>query len=526
VCEGVDEARHEVRRQDEVGVEAADEVGRWFAERAAAGGERRGLARERPRAVVGEPEDPGMGEAGGGDRAATAVPSVDPSSTTTHWSGRRVCAATSVTSAGRCSASSRAGVTNAIVRTPPLIEVSLPGLSGDALGLAFLRTERRFHSSRTAAGIPTSTGTARVLLLSSRRVRRTPANSVLYEMEDALASVAQVEVVCIDDYHASGRLRLAERAQLGARVLTGKRWGATPVVPYPTTVRLTQDYDLLFGVFDSPWDVPLFETLQGWRDHCGRVACFVAEAWPGTFGRRLAYEPLGELDHVFWGNEAAARRFAELVPGPSSYVAPGVDAPLFAPADPDAPRPVDVVNIGRRVPRTHDALVQLAAARHWWYWFDPFAGGEAVEHGQHRRWLARLLHSSRYAIANYARADQPALNGGWRVTGYRFHEGAAAGCVLVGDPPTTPEFAEQFTWPDAVVPMAAETDDVAGVLDDLEADPGRVARVRRAGVHAALTSFDWVYRWGTIFERLGLPETEAMAERRAMLARAADTWAP
>jgi hypothetical protein len=99
----------------------------------------------------------------------------------------------------------------------------------------------------------------------------------------------------------------------------------------------------------------------------------------------------------------------------------------------------------------------------------------------------------------------------------RFYEGAAAGTVMLGEPPRTAEFERQFGWKDAVIRLPFDSPDVERVLLELDADPERLARIRRENVHNAALRHDWVHRLRTVFETVGIPPTEAMLAREKRL---------
>ena len=62
----------------------------------------------------------------------------------------------------------------------------------------------------------------------------------------------------------------------------------------------------------------------------------------------------------------------------------------------------------------------------------------------------------------------------------RYFETAAAGGVLVGRPPTVPEFTEEFGWDDAVIDAPFDDPDMPERITELAADPDRLDRIRRA----------------------------------------------
>jgi hypothetical protein len=193
---------------------------------------------------------------------------------------------------------------------------------------------------------------------------------------------------------------------------------------------------------------------------------------------------------------------------------------------------------------THAALVQLARDRRIFYYYDTIAASGAGQKqrtfpvdnaSEHRLLLASLLRRSRYFVANRGRVNEPEFTLNRDEISGRFYEGTAAGAVLLGEPPRTEEFQLQFGWPDAIIRLPFDSPDVERVLAELDANPQRLAKIRRENVHNAALRHDWVHRLRIVFETLGVPPPEAMLAREkrlqalaalALEAPAGEDWAP
>jgi hypothetical protein len=255
------------------------------------------------------------------------------------------------------------------------------------------------------------------------------------------------------------------------------------------------------------------------------AACFVNELWAHLLPRYLL-ELLAEFDHVFLGMRHPVGEVARMVGRPCSYLPLAVDVLRFSPFPELPPRAIDVCNIGRRSAATHDALVRLARDRRIFYYYDTVgASGPGQKQrtfhvdnaSEHRLLLASLLQRSRYFIANRGRVNEPEFTMGRDEISGRFYEGAAAGTVMLGEPPRTEEFERQFSWPDAVIGLPFDSPEVARLLLDLNEDPARLGRIRRDNVRNAALRHDWVHRLRTVFDTLGIPPTEAMLARESRL---------
>jgi hypothetical protein len=94
--------------------------------------------------------------------------------------------------------------------------------------------------------------------------------------------------------------------------------------------------------------------------------------------------------------------------------------------------------------------------------------------------------------------------------------------VLLGNPPDTDDFREQFSWADAVVPIPFDAPNVGEVIAQLDDDPERTARIRQDNVAHALLQHDWVYRLRVVLKAAGLPPTRRLLAREERLAGMAE----
>jgi hypothetical protein len=355
-----------------------------------------------------------------------------------------------------------------------------------------------------------------------RRIANLVAYCAQYEFEDVIAEVTGADRVEVDDEAA---LEFSRRAYKLLRLGTRSPHLAGALAPSPSTVRLERDYELFFPVFNHNYELYALRALPGWRAHCRIAACFITEVWANP--PEYLLELLSQFDHIFVGTRHCVEDVARLSGRPCSYLPQAADVLRFSPWPNLPPRDIDVCNIGRRSPTTHEALVKLAAGRKIFYYFDTFAAGSGSDQKQrtfrvsnprqHRLLLASLLQRSRYFIANRSRINEPEHTGEHEEIAGRFYEGAAAGAVLLGEPPKAEQFRSQFGWPDAVIRMPFDCADVERVLADLDADRERLARIGHENARQAALQHDWSHRLEAVFRTLGLNPTPAMIERQQRL---------
>lgn len=362
-----------------------------------------------------------------------------------------------------------------------------------------------------------------VLLLSQRRIADLAAYCLAYEFEDTFAAVADAQRIDASDLPA---LEFSRRAYKLARLASGSPRLARQLAPYPRSkVVLERDFELFFPVFSHAYELYSLATIPNWRQRCRKAACFITEVWSDRLPEYL-FELLSAFDHIFVGFRHSVNDVARVTGRPCTYLPLAVDVPRFAPASHDQSRLIEICNIGRRSPVTHQALLDDAERRQSFYYYDTVAAsGADLKHRtfhvdsphEHRRMLATLLKHSRYYIANRSYVNKPEFTAGRDEISARFYEGAAAGTVMIGEAPRTEEFKQQFNWPDAVIHVPFDSPDISGILANLNSDPERLRAVRRNNACEAARRHDWLHRVQVVFDTLGLAPTEKMQARAQLL---------
>jgi hypothetical protein len=361
-----------------------------------------------------------------------------------------------------------------------------------------------------------------VLLLSMRRLANLVAYCMAYEFEDVMGQVTRADRVEADDLEA---LELSRRAYKLVRYGTGSRTLARAMSPKPSVVRLERDYDLFLPIFNHTHELYTLATIPGWRKRCRYAACFISELWLHLLPRYLV-EQLAEFDHIFLGVYHCVNEVARISGRPCSYLPPAADVLRFSPAPQFPARVIDVYNIGRRSQITHQALMRSAQEREIFYCYDTVAASGVDQKqrtfhvqnaSEHRTLLANMLQRTRFYFANRARVNEPEYTRGRDEISGRFYEGAAAGTVMIGEAPRVDSFDQQFDWTDAVIHVPFDSPNIIRLLSQLDADPARLARIRRNNITNAAMRHDWLYRVRTVFDTFHLPHTPAMFERQQRL---------
>lgn len=362
-----------------------------------------------------------------------------------------------------------------------------------------------------------------VLLLSMRRIAKLVAFCMVYEFEDVIADVTEVDRVDVDGLD---RLERSRRVYKSLRLGTGSTRIARALAPPPSAVELQKNYDLFFPAFNNAYELYALSAVPDWRKRSRIAACYVSEIVDIKQVPKYLLELLRRFDHIFVADSHAVDGIRRISGRPCTYLPLAADVIKFAPYPHTPERSIDVCSVGRRSEATHQALLAGSAERGFFYHYDTVeASGinlkqrtfRVQDAREHRMLLASLLKRSRYCFAYRGLVNDPEVTNGREDMSARFYEASAAGAVMLGQPANIPEFWEQFDWPDVVIDLPYGSADVMKVIDQLDRDPARVARIRRANVSNAARRHDWLYRLWKVYETLGLQPTQRMLDRRNQL---------
>ena len=369
----------------------------------------------------------------------------------------------------------------------------------------------------------TPTRQSRILLFSQRGFRREFYMCGNYEFEDVIAEIDDVSLVTTEAPDSSLR-RWRLWAENSARSAVGRH----PNSGIPT-VNIEGDYDFFFCILEFGYDAAMLEKLTNFRRRCRKAACFVIELWTSEVERyKSSLRLLRELgiDHIFSFNRSSLDALRQTTAIPCSYLPMAVDCFRFSPAPCFPPRHIDCYSMGRRSPVTHAALLRLSQNGRFFYMYDSATGQMISDFVQHRMLIANIIRRSRYFTAYKAGLDRPrSLLGGDESLMPRLFEAAAGGAIVLGIPPDCPEYQQCFNWPDSIIRIPYECDEIEDVLAALDLQPERIEEARRQNIVQSLRRHDWVYRWRTVLETLGMSPTRSMHLRERRLENLADATA-
>ncbi len=345
---------------------------------------------------------------------------------------------------------------------------------------------------------------ARVLVLSDREIDPSVSRTGTFEFEDLICAVDAVDVVPLG--LPAGRIR--RRLE---RILPG-------AFRTPARFARARPYDLLFASFHSLSELARLHPLGRILGLARHSAINIDELWCTSLLRRTGdLELIRRFDRIYSPCAGALELLRNATGRPCDHLAPSIDAIRFAPSARPLRRVIDIHLMGRRRPDLHQALSEAAEKSDRFYYFDSLRTNPPMpNYVEHRMRLSELVRRTRYFVVDIANSDFPEKRGDQEEYGPRFVEGAAGGAILIGRAPRTPVFDAQF-WPHAVHAIEPDAAGIARVLDELDAQPEKTERMRRANVVGVMRRHDGVYRWEQILRGAGLEPLPALIERKRRL---------
>jgi hypothetical protein len=367
----------------------------------------------------------------------------------------------------------------------------------------------------------------RIVVASRRSVEQQVWHASTYEFEDVIAEVDDVAWCLPRPARAGATGRLVRGAVNRAGRLVGRDRKA--VMSAPDAASSLPATELFFAVFADANEIGMLPHLRPQLQAAAARVAWIVELWsPQVPGVADYLRQLQNFDHVIVSNQSAVQAVAEVTGVPCSYLPTAVDTLRYAPTGPGSPiRSIDVVSYGRRLADTHAALLQALREGSLYYHYDTVRGPwEVTGHAEHRLAQAALLQRARYSVV-YKINDEPerlARTGAEESLTTRYFEAQAAGAIILGSAPDTPEWTDAFPWTDAIIPIPAPAPRVLDVIVELDRDAARLARARQSAVTTSLRRHDWAHRWRAVLDTIGMAAHPRLDVRVAELEARARAW--
>jgi hypothetical protein len=299
-----------------------------------------------------------------------------------------------------------------------------------------------------------------------------------------------------------------------------------PIILNPGIKRTAQkkEYDVFFtvcGGLARPHDLVILAAASKYKEVCRKSVCLLDEVWiKQIYKHRHFFKILSKFDVVLLYYSQTVEPLSQQIERECIFLPPGIDTRLFC-LYPKSQRVVDVYSIGRRGEITHQKLLKMARDTGLFYIHDSMGGNQSINSKEHRSLVASIAKRSRYFVVNPGLIDQPEKRGNQLEIGNRYFEGAASGAIMIGQRPENEEFEKLFNWPDAVVDLPFNSDNIEAVINRLDQDRERQDTIRQTGVIQTLMRHDWVYRWEAILKTVGLEPMQGVLQRKERLRKLA-----
>src|SRR5262249_38842871 len=316
------------------------------------------------------------------------------------------------------------------------------------------------------ASIESVRGRPRILLFSQRHIHSALFRCPMYEFEDIVSEIDSVEVLAPrPDKRFSLKYKIAKRVAWHSPITLN-----TDI----REIEIKEDYELFLAICGSAVDLLFVDAIKDWPKLSRTSVCVLDDLWVKEMPTyKYLLRILAKFDFVMLYYSQSVEALSERIGSKCSFLPPGVDAIEFCPYPNPPKRVIDVYSIGRRSNVTHQKLLRMAKERRVFYVYDSIAGNLAINSKEHRLLFADMAKRSRYFIVNPGLIDRPDIRGNQIEIGNRYFEGAASGTIMIGEHPRNEEFGKLFNWPDAVLHLPYDSEDIDTLMNELDTQPDR-----------------------------------------------------
>ncbi len=352
---------------------------------------------------------------------------------------------------------------------------------------------------------------SRILIYSQRNIYPNDTfRCPLFEFEDIISKIDFVDIITPIQKKISNL-----KNRIVNTVATNISFAINPGV---NKISINKEYDLLIFICAFPKDLLNIVKNIDIMKNCKHSVCLVDEMWVKSFKNYGCYfKLLKKFDYVILYYSQSVEPVSNIIEKKCYFLPPGIDAIKFCPYPVFPKRFVDVYSYGRRSEITHQKLLKISKDNNLYYVYDSISGNITLNGMEHRHLLANTAKRSRYIIVNPGLIDRPEVRGKQIEIGNRYIEGAASGCIMIGEKPRNDEYEKIFNWIDAVIELPYNSEKIDVIINELDRQPIRQEQIRKNNIVQSLKRNDWLYRWETILKIVGIPLTPNMIERKIRL---------
>jgi Glycosyl transferases group 1 len=213
--------------------------------------------------------------------------------------------------------------------------------------------------------------------------------------------------------------------------------------------------------------------------------------------------PMAHLDHLFVISEELAEQTRAVHAVNTSCLPLGVNTLAFGNHRPQ--RHIDIVGYGRTSPDIHSCLQQYYSqpTSDRLYFHSTFAQADVTSPKEHIALLNRLLERSKTSLC-FEVSKLPRFRGHSPLL-YRWLEGWAAGCAIVGTKPHAQGVEKLMDWQDSTLELPENPDQWIPFFEALLDDEAGLAAISLRNYQQCRLQHDWRYRLQDMFKTLNLP---------------------
>jgi len=321
-----------------------------------------------------------------------------------------------------------------------------------------------------------------IYVLSLRNIEKLPAMSCVVEFEDVIVNSLDAKLI-----------------------LFGEEIDSTNSILFTISISIYSTDKMLRAINASNFSAIyayIFDPFNNYIDHAMKFRKLIS----------FHYRSIHKLTHLFVPFRKSVNCFNELYDIPVSCIPLATDVIGKGGYDPN--KIIDVNGYGRQPIE----LSQLLSER-----FNQRYSNRVFHHTNcatptkindfyaHRRLFWHLLRKSKIALVFDVLSTPENRIFPFSVIPQRLYESAAAGCVIAGTRPTSPDMNELFNWPDAFIDLP---DDVSGMFDSIEyiLQDRDIETIGRRNYVECLARHDWRHRLIDIANILDLPHLAAKVE--------------
>lgn len=229
----------------------------------------------------------------------------------------------------------------------------------------------------------------------------------------------------------------------------------------------------------------------------------IAYLLDGFLPANVSRNALPWFDQVFVISSELADEMQETCAVATSFLPLGVNVADFA--SPSLPRSIDVFGYGRIRQDVHASLQQHfnQQAHSRVYLHSTFDQGTVKNPKEHITLHNKLLGMSKISLC-FEVSDVPRFRGRSPLV-YRWLEGWAAGCAIVGKRPFGQGVGELLDWQDSTIEMPDSPQDWIPFFEALLDDEARLTTIAARNQRECQLRHDWRYRLRDLFQQVNLP---------------------